>query len=90
MDITEVRIHLRPERKLKAFATVTFDQTFVVHNVKIVEGKKGLIVSMPSRRIKDGSFRDIAHPITNEFRGKLEKAVLDAYNKALTEQGSKK
>lgn len=90
MEITEVRIHLRPEQKLKAFATVTFDQTFVVHNVKIVEGKKGLVVSMPSRKVKDGSFKDIAHPITNEFRSKLEKAVLDAYNKALTDQGSKK
>lgn len=88
MEITEVRIHLRPEEKLKAFATVTFDNTFVVHNVKVVSGKKGLVVSMPSRRVKDGSFKDIAHPITNEFRSKLEKAVLDAYNKALSEKSS--
>jgi len=86
MEITEVRIHLRPESKLKAFATITFDNTFVVHNVKIVNGKKGLIVSMPSRKVKDGSFKDIAHPITNEFRSKLEKAVLDAYNKAIGEK----
>jgi len=86
MEITEVRIHLRPEQKLKAFATITFDNTFVVHNVKIVSGKKGLIVSMPSRKVKDGSFKDIAHPITNEFRSKLEKAVLDAYNKAVAEK----
>ncbi len=86
MEITDVRIHLRPEAKLKAFATITFDNTFVVHNVKIVNGKKGLVVSMPSRKVKDGSFKDIAHPITNEFRGKLEKAVLDAYNKAVNEK----
>lgn len=90
MEITEVRIHLRPESKLKAFATVTFDNTFVVHNVKIVSGKKGLVVSMPSRKVKDGSYKDIAHPITNDFRSKLEKAVLDAYNKALNEQQVKK
>lgn len=90
MEITEVRIHLRPEPKLKAFATITFDNTFVVHNVKIVSGKKGLVVSMPSRKVKDGSYKDIAHPITNEFRSKLEKAVLEAYNKALSEQQVKK
>ncbi|MBP7795935.1 MAG: septation regulator SpoVG [Elusimicrobiales bacterium] len=88
MEITEVRIHLRPDDKLKAFATITFDQMFVVHNVKVVSGKNGLVVAMPSRRVKDGTFKDIAHPITNEFRSKLEKAVLDAYNKALTEQGT--
>lgn len=90
MEITEVRIHLRPESKLKAFATITFDNTFVVHNVKIISGKKGLVVSMPSRKVKDGSYKDVAHPINNEFRSKLEKAVLDAYNKALEEQGNKK
>lgn len=90
MEITEVRIHLRPESKLKAFATVTFDNTFVVHNVKIVNGKKGLVVSMPSRKVKDGSYKDIAHPITNDFRSKLEKAVLEAYNKAVSEQHNKK
>lgn len=90
MEITEVRIHLRPEVKLKAFATITFDNTFVVHNVKIVSGKKGLVVSMPSRKVKNGSYKDIAHPITNEFRSKLEKAVLDAYHKALSEQQNKK
>ncbi|MGC8866644.1 MAG: septation regulator SpoVG [Elusimicrobiales bacterium] len=90
MEITEVRIHLRPDSKLKAFATVTFDNIFVVHNVKIVTGRKGLVVSMPSRKVKDGSYKDVAHPITNEFRSKLEKAVLDAYNKALNEKGQVK
>ncbi|MEW5950900.1 MAG: septation regulator SpoVG [Elusimicrobia bacterium] len=88
MEITEIRIHLRNEERLKAFATVTFDNTFVVHNMKIVNGNKGLIVCMPSRKIKDGTYKDIAHPITNEFRSKLENAVIKEYEKALKEQGS--
>jgi stage V sporulation protein G len=88
MEITEVRIHVRNEARLKAFATVTLDNTFVVHNIKVVNGNKGLIVCMPSRKIKDGSYKDIAHPITNEFRSKLEKAVIDKYNEALKTQGN--
>lgn len=88
MEITEVRIHLRNESRLKAFATVTFDNTFVVHNMKVINGNKGLIVCMPSRKIKDGSYKDIAHPITNEFRNKLEKVILDEYNKAIQSQGN--
>jgi stage V sporulation protein G len=88
MEITEVRIHVRNEARLKAFATVTLDNTFVVHNIKVVNGNKGLIVCMPSRKIKDGSYKDIAHPITNEFRSKLEKAVIDKYNEAIKTQGN--
>lgn len=87
MEITEIRIHLRNEDRLKAFATVTFDNTFVVHNMKVVNGNKGLIVCMPSRKIKDGTYKDIAHPITNEFRSKLEEAVIGEYNKALKSEG---
>lgn len=89
MEITEIRIHLRNEDRLKAFATVTFDNTFVVHNMKVVNGNKGLIVCMPSRKIKDGTYKDIAHPITNEFRSKLEEAVIGEYNKALKAEGNK-
>ena len=88
MEITEIRIHLRNEARLKAFATVTFDNAFVVHNMKVVNGNKGLIVCMPSRKIKDGTYKDIAHPITNEFRDKLEKVIIDEYNKALQTQGN--
>lgn len=88
MEITEVRIHLRNEARLKAFATVTFDNAFVVHNMKVVNGNKGLIICMPSRKIKDGTYKDIAHPISNEFRSKLEKAITDEYNKALEGQGN--
>ncbi len=80
MEITGVRIYLRNEDRLKAFATVTFNGAFVVHNMKVVNGSKGLIVCMPSRKIKDGSYKDIAHPITNEFRHTLEQVVLKAYN----------
>ncbi|HCC47262.1 MAG TPA: septation protein SpoVG [Elusimicrobia bacterium] len=79
MEITEVRIHLRNETRLKAFATVTFDNAFVVHNMKVVNGNNGLIVCMPSRKIKDGTYKDIAHPINNEFRGKLEQLILKEY-----------
>ena len=88
MEITEVRIHLRNEDRLKAFATVTFDGVFVVHNMKVVNGNKGLIVCMPSRKIKDGSYKDIAHPITNEFRHTLEQAILKTYNEELAKGGA--
>ncbi len=88
MEITEIRIHLRDEERLKAFATVTFDDMFVVHNMKVVNGNKGLIVCMPSRKIKDGTYKDIAHPIKNEFRSKLEHAIIDEYNKALKNNGA--
>jgi stage V sporulation protein G len=87
MEITEVRIHLRNEDRLKAFATVTFDDAFVVHNMKVVNGNKGLILCMPSRKIKDGSYKDIVHPITNEFRHALEQIVLKTYSEELAKGG---
>ncbi|HAZ09286.1 MAG TPA: septation protein SpoVG [Elusimicrobia bacterium] len=79
MEITEVRVHLRGEEKLKAFATVTFDRCFVVRNMKVIEGEKGLILCMPSRKMPDGSFKDVAHPITVEFRSLLESKVFACY-----------
>jgi len=87
MEITEVRIHLRNEARLMAFATVTFDNAFVVHNMKVVNGNNGLIVCMPSRKIKDGTYKDVAHPISNEFRGKLEQLILKEYEKELAKSG---
>ena len=87
MEITEVRIHLRNEARLKAFATVTFNNAFVVHNMKVVNGNNGLIVCMPSRKIKDGTYKDIAHPINNEFRGKLEQLILKEYEKEVAKAG---
>lgn len=85
MNITEVRIFPKTEEKLKAYAAITFDNVFVVHNLRIVKGEKGLMVCMPSRKKNDGTFKDIAHPITNEFRAELEKVVLAAYDKKLAE-----
>ncbi len=87
MEITEVRIHLRNEARLKAFATVTFNNVFVVHNMKVVSGNNGLIVCMPSRKIKDGTYKDIAHPIDNEFRGKLEQLILKEYETEMAKAG---
>lgn len=79
MQITEVRVHLRNEDKLKAFATVTFDHCFVVRNMKVIVSDKGLILCMPSRKMPDGAYKDVAHPITVEFRSELEKAVFACY-----------
>lgn len=83
MQITEVRLTLRTEDRLKAFVSITFDDAFVVRGLKVIEGNTGLFVAMPSRRRKDGEFRDIAHPINNETRDMIEKAVLDEYARQL-------
>lgn len=83
MQITEIRVYLRNEERLKAFATVTFDNCFVVRNVKVINGNKGSIICMPSRKMPDGTHKDIVHPITNDFRHYLEKHVLEVYNKEL-------
>ena len=89
MEITEVRVFPKEgqDKKLKAYATVTFDNCFVVRNIKVIEGTKGLFVAMPSRKIKDGSYKDIAHPIENDFRHTLEQVVLKAYNDELAKGG---
>jgi stage V sporulation protein G len=81
MDITEVNINLRDEDKLKAFVNVTFDDVFVVRGLKVIAGKSGLFVCMPSRKLEDGTYKDIAHPISNEFRQRLEAQVLDEYRR---------
>ena len=79
MEITEIRVHLREEEKLKAFVTVTFDNCFVVRNMKIIEGNKGLILCMPSRKLPNGNYKDVAHPITMDFRKFLESEIMKAY-----------
>ncbi len=81
MEITEVRITLRDEEKLKAFANVTFDDAFVVRGLKVINGTNGYFVSMPSRKRPDGTYQDIAHPINNEMRRMIEDAVLGEYEK---------
>lgn len=81
MEITKVEIRpMRNEGNLKAFCSVIFDDVFIVHSVKVIQGKEGLFVAMPSREVGKGEYRDIAHPIDNDFRLELEKMVLGKYH----------
>lgn len=81
MEITDIRIKkVASEGKMKAVASVTFDNAFAVHDVKVIEGPEKLFVAMPSRRIPDGEYRDIAHPINSDMRNMLESKVLAAYD----------
>ena len=80
MEITDIRIKkIAGDSKMKAVASVTFDNAFAVHDVKVIEGPEKLFVAMPSRRTPDGEYRDIAHPINSEMRNILESKVLSAY-----------
>ena len=85
MNITEVNINLRDEDKLKAFVNITFDDVFVVRGLKVIEGKNGLFVCMPSRKLEDGTYKDIAHPISNDFRQQLEMQVIEAYRRLVAD-----
>lgn len=83
MNITDVRIRkIAKEGKMKAVVSVTIDDEFVVHDIKVIEGEKGLFIAMPSRKSTDGEYRDIAHPINTATRDKLQSIILDAYAKA--------
>ncbi len=87
MNITDIRIRkVGDESKLKAVASITFDGEFVVHDIKVIEGQNGMFIAMPSKKMGEGDFRDIAHPLTQEVRTQLKDAVLDAYNKAFSEE----
>lgn len=88
MEITEIRVFPMNEDKLKAYATITFDNCFVVRDLKVISGNTGLFVAMPSKKRKDGTFKDIAHPLNNEFRAKIEKVVLDAYQQEQHKEGA--
>ena len=80
MEITDVRIRkLDVEGKMKAVVSVTFDNEFVVHDIKIIESQNGLFIAMPSRKTPDGEFKDIAHPINSATREKIQTAILDKY-----------
>ncbi|MEE1182791.1 MAG: septation regulator SpoVG [Treponema sp.] len=88
MQITDVRIRkVEGEGKLKAYVTITFDDCFVVHNVKIIEGVAGLFIAMPSRKTASGEYKDVAHPISPDFRNAIQKKVLDEYNAGHVEVG---
>ncbi len=81
MQITELRLRkVENEGKLKAYVTVTFDNCFVVHNVKIIEGKTGLFIAMPSRKTANGEYKDVAHPISPDFRNELQDKILAEYD----------
>ncbi len=86
MKITDVRVYPVEEDKLKGYATITFDGCFVVRDVKIIAGPKGLFVAMPSKRRKDGTYRDTAHPLNSEIRGMIETMVLGAYKDTVSGQ----
>ncbi|MDO4552636.1 MAG: septation regulator SpoVG [Bacillota bacterium] len=87
MRITDVRIRkVSEEGKMKAVVSVTFDDEFVVHDIKIIEGQNGLFIAMPSRKMGEGDFRDIAHPLTSETRNRIKEAIFAEYDKLLEEK----
>ena len=86
MNITDVRIRkVTDEGKMKAIVSITFDNEFVVHDIKIIDGQNGLFIAMPSRKMNEGDFRDIAHPILSETRNKIKDAIFAEYEKLLDE-----
>jgi stage V sporulation protein G len=87
MDITEVKVFPIQEEKLKAFVSIVFDQCFMVNDIKIIQGRDGLFISMPSRKKKNGEFKDVAHPLNNETRRMIEEKVLTEYDRVLEERG---
>lgn len=88
MQITDVRVRMvAKEGKMKAIVSMTLDNEFVVHDIKVIEGEKGLFIAMPSRKSADGEYRDIAHPINSDTRDKIQKIILEKYqNVLLTEE----
>lgn len=86
MQITDIRIRrISKEGKMKAVVSITFDNAFVVHDIKIIEGEKGLFIAMPSRKAADGEYRDIAHPINSETRDTVQSMVLRRYEELMEE-----
>ena len=89
MEITEVKVFPIQEEKLKAFVSIVFDHCFMVNDIKIIQGREGLFISMPSRKKKNGEFKDVAHPLNNETRRMIEDKVLGEYERILAERGEK-
>ena len=87
MQITDVRVRkVAKEGKLKAVVSITMDDEFVVHDIKVIEGEKGLFIAMPSRKATDGEYRDIAHPINSDTRERIQSIILEKYEEALKEE----
>lgn len=88
MKITDVRIRIvkKDEAKLKAVASITFDDCFVVHDIKVIEGTDGVFIAMPSRKTPDGEYKNIAHPLNTETREEIRKTILEKYEEAVAEQ----
>ena len=89
MQITEVRVRLMDSPKMRAVASVTFDGCFVVHDIKVIDGQNGMFIAMPSRKMGEDDFRDIAHPLNSFTRDMIKEAVFDAYDRALREEMNK-
>ncbi|MCI8337702.1 MAG: septation regulator SpoVG [Lachnospiraceae bacterium] len=86
MQVTDVRIRkITKEGKMKAVVSITLDDEFVIHDIKVIEGEKGLFIAMPSRRTGDGEYRDIAHPLNSETREKVQSVILQKYEEVLSE-----
>ena len=84
MNITDVRVRkVTKEGKMKAVVSITIDEEFVVHDIKVIEGEKGLFIAMPSRKSADGEYRDIAHPINSDTRERIQNIILDQYKVAM-------
>lgn len=87
MEITDIRIRkLESSGKMKAVVSITFDDEFVLHDIKVVDGEKGLFIAMPSRKTADGEYRDIAHPIRTETRNRIQQMILERYAQELDAQ----
>ena len=85
MQITDVRVRkVAKEGKMRAVVSITIDNEFVVHDIKVIEGEKGLFIAMPSKKTADGEYRDIAHPIKTETRNRIQQMILDKYQEELT------
>lgn len=87
MNITDVRVRkVAKEGKMKAVVSITIDEEFVVHDIKVIEGEKGLFIAMPSRKATDGEYRDIAHPINSDTRERIQKIILEKFSEAMAEE----
>lgn len=86
MQITDVRVRkITKEGKMRAIVSITIDEEFVIHDIKVIEGDKGLFIAMPSKKATDGEYRDIAHPINSSTRAKIQEIILESYQNAVAE-----